>query len=243
MDVTYHPNYPMFKEWLYCNNGKLISDDGKQIGFGSPEGVQTLQWMYDFTKKFNGGFATIQALRAELGSSRGAWYAGRTIFSIDGVWIFKQAKENNPNLNITGGLLPYNGKTAGAKSVNLADTGWGYAIPKGAKNVDAAWEWVKYITAGEGNLNFFKAQTRPSPVKKNNEDPFFPQNNPVWDTVQGILRDAVAYPMSGVQAQLNKRISDMQEEALLDKKPVEQAVKDAASDCQKLLNEWNSKQG
>ncbi|MCC6178902.1 MAG: extracellular solute-binding protein [Chloroflexi bacterium] len=242
MDVTWHPNYPMFKEWLYTNNGKLISDDGKKATFAEAEGLQTLKWMYDATK-LNGGYGAIQALRAELGSSREAWYGGRTIFNIDGVWIFKQAKDANPNLNFTGGLLPANGANSSAKSVNVADTGWGYAIPKGAKNADAAWEWVKYATAGEGNLNFFKAQTRPTPVRKNNEDPFFAQNNPVWSTVQGILKDAVTYPLSGVQAQINKRLTDMQEEAFLDKKPVEQALKDAAADVQKLLDDWYSRQG
>jgi multiple sugar transport system substrate-binding protein len=243
MDLTWHPNYPMFKEWLYCNGGKMVSDDGKKILFAEAEGVQTLEWMLDFNERINGGFDVVRSLRAELGSTRDAWYNNRVVINIDGVWIFQQAKAANPNLNFGGGMLPYNAKNPQAKSVNVADTGWGYAIPKGAKNVDAAWEWVKYITAGEGNLNFFKGQTRPSPVRKYNEDPFFAQNNPHWPVVQEILKGSVTYPLNGAQAQINKLLNDMQEEALLKKKPAAQAVKDAAAQAQSLLDEWNSRQG
>lgn len=242
-DVTWHPNFPIFKQWLYNNGGQLISDDGKKITFGGEEGVQTLQWMVDFTDRVHGGFGAIQALRAELGSTRDAWYNGRSVYHVEGVWIFREAKAANPKLEIEAGMMPVNGKNPRAKSQNIADTGWGYTIPRGSKNADAAWEWVKYITAGEGNLNFFKGQLRPSPVRKFNEDPFFAQNNPHWSVVQEILKTSTQYPLTGVQAQLNKAIADMQEEALMKKKTPAQAVQDAATATQKLLDEWNARVG
>lgn len=242
-DPTWHPNYPMFKEWLFCNGGQLLSDDSKKVIFDSQEGLDTAQWLLDFNERINGGYSTVQALKAEMGSIRDAWYNGRSVLHVEGVWIFREAKAAKPDLNFGAAPMPFNAKNPKAKSTDVADTGWGYAIPKGAKNPDAAWEWTKYITAGEGNHNFFKAQLRPSPVKKYNEDPYFAQNNPHWAVAQSILKDSTSYTLTGIQAQMNKAIADMQEEVLLKKKPPAQAVKDATAATQKLLDEWNAKQG
>jgi multiple sugar transport system substrate-binding protein len=81
---------------------------------------------------------------------------------VDGVWVPATLKSQKPDLEYGIALVPYNDANAEATNRNLVEGGWGYAIPTGSKHVAEAWEFLKYVTMGEGNLNFFKAQVRPS---------------------------------------------------------------------------------
>ena len=49
-----------FVSWLYTNNGKFVSDDAKTLLFNSPEGVETLEWMVNFTKTYYGGIENVR---------------------------------------------------------------------------------------------------------------------------------------------------------------------------------------
>ena len=43
-------------EWLSRNNGLLLTPDGRDVAFDRPEGVQTLQWMVDFSNRTAGSW-------------------------------------------------------------------------------------------------------------------------------------------------------------------------------------------
>ncbi|MEZ4637411.1 MAG: hypothetical protein R2856_21055 [Caldilineaceae bacterium] len=44
-----------FFAWLYCNNGQIYSDDLRSVAFNSEVGMETLNWMVNFTNDINGG--------------------------------------------------------------------------------------------------------------------------------------------------------------------------------------------
>ena len=147
-----------------------------------------------------------------------------------------------PDLDYGIALVPYNDGNPDATNRNIVEGGWGYAIPRGSKNMDAAWEFLKYVTADEGNLEFFKGQTRPSPVIEFNNDPFFAEANPYWPVIQEAMEKSGYSPASPVQAKLNEITVQMLEEALLHKKTPEEALQWAEEEAQKAIDEWWAQQ-
>lgn len=233
-------NYP-FKEWLMLNNGRFISDDGKKVLFNSPEGVQTLEWLVGFYDRLYGGFDKVIDLAGPVGvggrNEKGLWYNGKIAMHVDGVWHAAQLQADAPKKNVRAALMPRNGANPKAEVRNLGGVGWAYSIPVGSKNVEQAWQFIKYTTAGEGNLMFFKAQLRPTPVRAYNNDPFFAQNNPFWPVFMENAKRAVSVKNTPVQAEMDRIIVEMTDEALLHKKTAKAAIEEAATKIQALLDQ------
>ncbi len=234
-------NYP-FKEWLTLNNGKLISDDGKKILFNSPEGVATLEWIVGFYDRLYGGFDKVIDLAgqpaADGRNEKGLWYNGQVAMHVDGVWHFAQLQADAPKKNVRAALMPYNGDNPDASVKNVGGVGWAYSIPVGSKHVPEAWQFLKYATAGKGNQSFFKAQLRPSPVRAYNEDPAFAEQNPYWKVFIDNASRAVAVKNVPVQAELDRLIVEMTDEALLHKKTPKEAIESTAAQMQSILDEY-----
>lgn len=234
-------NYP-FKEWLFLNNGKLISDDGKQILFNSEEGLDTLNWMVSFYDDLYGGFNNVIDLVGTSTPSgyndKDPWYKGAIAMHVDGIWHYAQLVANAPDKHVLASLMPYNADNPDATVRNIVEGAWAYSIPSGAKNPDASWLLVKYATAGDGNKNFFMAQGRPSPVIAFNEDPAMAGDNPHWDAYIANMDKSEKSEITPVSGQINELITRMTEEALMKVKTPEQALNDAAAEAQQILDEF-----
>lgn len=233
-------NYP-FKEWLYLNNGRLFSEDGKTVAFNSPEGLETLTWMVGFYDDLYGGFENVLDL-AGAGTSSGynerdTWYNGGVAMHVDGVWHNAQLTASAPEKNVAAFVMPYNGDNPDATVRNIVEGGWTYSIPTGSANPDAAWLFLKYATAGEGNHSFFMAQGRPTPVKEWNADPDMATGNPYWDAYIANMEASEKSPVNPAMGEINEIITLMTEEALLKVKTPEEALNDAAQAIQEILDD------
>lgn len=231
-----------FKEWLYLNNGEFISEDGRQILFDSDEGREALAWMVDFYQNLYGGFEDVIGLIGQPAvsgyNSKGNWYNGLESIHIDGVWHLAELEANAPDKNVRVALMPYNADNPDATVRNVGGVGWGYAIPVASRNHEAAWEFIKYVTAGEGNLNFFLAQGRPTPVVAYNDDPRFSEGNPFWDIF--LESGALTAPIvnTPVQEEVDRIVLEMTELALRGRVAPDVAIANAASEAQALLDEY-----
>jgi len=234
-------NFP-FKEWLFLNNGNVLSPDGKQVAFNSPEGLETLTWMVNFYDDLYGGFEKVQDLQGDSTASgyneRDIWYNGGVAMHVDGIWHNAQLQASAPDKNVKASLMPYNSDNPDAKVRNIVEGGWAYSIPVGAAHPDAAWELIKYTTAGEGNHSFFRAQGRPSPVIEYNNNPDMSEGNPYWDAYIANIEASEKSPVTPVQGEINEVITQMTEEALLHQKTPEQALNDGAESVQKILDDY-----
>lgn len=231
-----------FVEWLTLNNGKTISDDGRTILFNSPEGVETMEWLVGFYDRLYGGFENVIDLAGEPGTNgrnaKEVWYNGQVAMHVDGVWHLAQLEANAPDKNVRASLMPYNADNPDATVANLAIGGWAYSIPVGASNPDEAWEWMKYITIGEGNHNFHLAQLRPSPVIEHNADPAFAEQNPYWAAFIGNLEATVGRTASPVQAEIDRIIFQMTDEALFGNMSPAEAIEWGATEAQAVLDDY-----
>lgn len=130
-----------------------------------------MQFEIDLERRLHGGRpALAEALSGQTPLQ--AFASGKLSMLNNGVYFaFYELKQLAPDLPYGAANFPYNGNNARAKSLNFTDGGWGYCIPQGAKNVEAAWEWQKYTCTGDGNLKFFLAQGRPTPARIVDFDP------------------------------------------------------------------------
>ncbi|HEU5315824.1 MAG TPA: extracellular solute-binding protein [Chloroflexota bacterium] len=230
-----------FIDWLARNNGKVLSDDGTKVAFDNPAGQATLEWMLESTKRLYG---SQQAYADALKGVSNAQYTGRqNMWTNQAAGFFTTSTDGpkaNPNFKYAVTIVPHNAANPQAKPASLAEKIWMYSQPAGTSGarVDAGYDFLRYLTYGDGNKAFVLAQGRPSPVVKFNDDPAFKQANPYWDTVvkQGL---SLMVPMAQTSAWNATRtvLDQMTARVMAGQQGVRDALSQAARDGQRLLDE------
>lgn len=237
-----------FTYWLYTNAGSFLSDDMKKITFNAPEGVATLEWMVKFTKEVNGGIENVKDFwqSATGESNQYPFYQNRLGLWLTNVSAFFLTKQNAPAMAWHLGLRPYNATNAKAASHGVAgySFGWSYPIPKGFDDDTnlGAYLAVEAITVKQGACDFMFDQMRPSPNRTCNDNPEYRKVNPAWDTVLKGLSNDISLKVTPVQSQMATLLKTAVGDAMYGKKAPKDALNGAATQAQKLLDDWWSKQ-
>jgi multiple sugar transport system substrate-binding protein len=203
----------LWTEYLSCDAGRLFNNDLTRVAWNGAEGGESAQYELDLERRLHGGRAGLaEALGGQTQVQ--AFASGKLSMLNNGVYFaFYELKQLAPDLPYGAAAFPYNGGNARARSLNFSDGGWGYSIPQGARNPEAAWEWQKYACAGEGNLKFFLAQGRPTPVKRHNERPEFRQASPYFDVLVATLHNqalaGVTPAWPEIRAVLTQMVADV----------------------------------
>jgi multiple sugar transport system substrate-binding protein len=233
----------LWTQYFSCNNGRLFSQDLRRVAWHGPEGVEAMQFEVDLEKRLYGGRS---GLSDALGgaSPTQAFASGRLSMLNNGVYFaFYELKQLAPDLPYGAANFPHNGHNPRARSLNFSDGGWGYCLPQGARNADAAWEWLKYTCAGEGNLKFFLAQGRPTPVKKHNERPEFRQASPYFDVLIYTLHNQALAGVTPVWPEIRNVISKMTGDIGAGRQGVKDGLDDGARQAQLLLDQYFASRG
>ncbi len=230
-----------FIDWLARNAGKVLSDDATRTAFASSEGQSTLEWMLDSTRRLYG---SLQAYTDFIRTQPDAKYTGKQNLWIDQVAAFfviaSDAPKANPSFQLAVSIVPHNVRNPQAKPASLAEKIWMYSQAAGTNGprVDAGFDFLRYLTFGEGNKAFVLAQGRPSPVVKFNDDPAFSRANPWWDTV---VKKALTLmtPMAQTPAWNAMRtvLDQMTARVMNGQQGVREALDEAARASQTLLDE------
>ncbi|MBI3973015.1 MAG: extracellular solute-binding protein [Chloroflexi bacterium] len=233
----------LWTQFLTCNNGKLFSSDLRKVTWNGTEGIDAMQFNIDLEKRLYGGRSSLKDALGGADSVQ-AFASGRLSMLNSGVYFaFYQLKQIAPDLPYGAANFPYNGNNSRAKSLNFSDGGWGYCIPQGAKNVEAAWEWNRYTCAGEGNFKFFLAQGRPTPVKKHNERPEFRQASPYFDVLVHTLHNQSLAGVTPAWPEIRSVISKMTADIGNGKQGPKDGLDDGAKQAQLLLDQYFAGRG
>jgi len=241
-----------FVSWLYTNNGKYVSDDGRTLLFNSPEGIETLEWMINFTNNINGGVENVSDFFQGASFSEGdhPFYDNEMAFLPVNTSFFGHYQVNAPekydDTSHWGVMLrPYNGDNPDARHTGVTgygfSGGWAYTIPTAhpPEKQAAAYKFAEFIGIHPlGGCAFLFAQNRPSPVRECNEDPAYYDANPYWATVLEGLATDTSVPITPVQGQIAEVLSNHIEEALFGIKSAADALNDAAAEGQAILDEF-----
>ena len=239
-----------FFAWLYTNDGQIYSDDLRSVAFNSPEGVETLTWMVNFTNDINGGIQNVLDfyITGQEANETQPWYNDVELVNFPNVSIFFHMATLKPDLDWDLGLRPYNGNNAAAESHGISgeEFGWGYVIPSGVpeEKQQAAYEWVKKITYDmDGACWFMQQQSRPSPLKECNEDQMYYDVNPKWDLVRDSLERDVSVDMLPIHNRVRDAVEQAVQAAMFGEKTPEEALNDAADQANAIIDEyWSENQ-
>jgi ABC-type glycerol-3-phosphate transport system substrate-binding protein len=239
-----------FFAWLYCNDGIIYSDDLSKVDFANEQGVQTLEWMVNFTNEINGGVQNVIDFFAGPGEATEAqpWYNDAQLINFPNVSIFFHMQTYKPEMQWDMGLRPYNADNAAAKSQGLSGEAfaWGYVVPNVVTDArrEAALKWLQKITYDEdGGGWFMMQQGRPSPIKAVNEDPSFYEVNPHWDKVLKSLESDVSVQILPVHAQVRDIVTQGVQAAMFGDASPAEALARAAEQAQAVVDSYWSQQG
>jgi multiple sugar transport system substrate-binding protein len=152
-DLTRVGFFPIFSniglgDWGWSNGGEWQTADYNPT-LNAPENVGALEWMKTWADRY--GFDNWTALQSTFGSgTQDGFMSGQVATRVDVqgytavLGYFNPQFKNQADENLGYGVakLPAPaGKEPGALS-----GGFALAIPRGAKNVDPAWEFIKYMT-------------------------------------------------------------------------------------------------
>ncbi len=241
-----------FVSWLYTNNGKYVSDDGRTLLFNSPEGIETLEWMINFTNNINDGVENVSDFFQGASFSEGdhPFYDNEMAFLPVNTSFFGHYQVNAPekydDTSHWGVMLrPYNGENPDATHTGVTgygfSGGWAYTIPTAhpPEKQAAAYKFAEFIGINPlGGCAFLFAQNRPSPVRECNEDSAYYDANPYWATVLEGLATDTSVPITPVQGQIAEVLSNHIEESLFGIKSAADALNDAAAEGQAILDEF-----
>jgi ABC-type glycerol-3-phosphate transport system substrate-binding protein len=133
--------------WGIANGGSFLSEDGSEVTFNSEENVQALEWgVQDYEGQ--GGFTLYESVATTW---QGDEQFARELVSMT---LYEQWMMSGmiapvaPDLNFW--VLPMRQRNSGASGGMVSFSGGnGWYIPEGAKNPEAAWEFIKFLHTDE----------------------------------------------------------------------------------------------
>ncbi len=162
------PNYG--NVWLYMYafqmNASFLSPDGRRCTLDSPQAEKALRFMVDGYDVL-GGFENANKFSSTFqGGENDPFIKGQVAMKVDGDWSIYGFGRYAPDLDFGTAPPPIpddryylRGEFAHEKDRFITWAGgYSYAIPRGARHVDLAWEFIKYATSLEGRILDRKGQ-------------------------------------------------------------------------------------
>jgi ABC-type glycerol-3-phosphate transport system substrate-binding protein len=134
-------------QWGYGNGGSFLSEDGTEATFNDEKNVEALQWAVD-AYEAQGGSKLYDAFATTFQGDQ-QFAEGKVSMSIYEQWMLSAAIATvAPDMNFR--LLPLRERGSGPDGpIATWSGGNGWFITTGAKNPDAAWEYIKFMHTDE----------------------------------------------------------------------------------------------
>ncbi|PAD30032.1 ABC transporter substrate-binding protein [Paenibacillus sp. 7523-1] len=131
--------------WGWAFGGEFQDAATGKITANDPKVVEALQWMTDFGKKYN--VEDIAGFTSAAGTEEmDPFISGQVSMKISGNFTVKGIEKFKPDLNYGVAPIP----TPTGTNFTTWSGGGSAIIPKGAKNVAAAWEFLEFLGKEEG---------------------------------------------------------------------------------------------
>jgi ABC-type sugar transport system permease subunit/ABC-type glycerol-3-phosphate transport system substrate-binding protein len=160
--IGFIPNYG--NSWLYLyawqNDGEFMSPDGKRCTMNAKPNVEALAYMVKVYDAL-GGIDKISAFQSGFQPNElDPFLTGKVAMKIDGSWVPASIARYKPDLDFGVAPAPvpadryyHRGRFAHDKDTFVTWAGgFSYAIPRGARHIEAAWEFIKWMTSPQAAL-------------------------------------------------------------------------------------------
>jgi multiple sugar transport system substrate-binding protein len=205
----------------------LQQNGGNVFNLDSPEAVEALQLWVDWVEN---GYVSKEILNMDQWSGvRPQFQNENAAMMVNGPWCIVPIRDEVPNLNWRLAVLPGRVKQASAMGgVNIG-------IVKGAKNADAAWEYIKWLYRPEAIAEFWqKFGTLPLMPEIAKSAPYW-KGDPVYEVLLEQMKYAAPRGPHPRWPEISAAIYTAMQEALTGVKTSEQALADAAKKVEDII--------
>lgn len=147
--VTQFGLVPWYGEgWLYswgwAFGGSFYDDTTGKVTPNDQKIVEALEWETEFAKEL--GVSNVASFTSSAGSdATNPFITGQLSMMINGNWMVAQIEEYGPDLDYGISYIP----TPTGEDFNTYVGGRALIIPKGAKNEEGGWEFIKWMATTE----------------------------------------------------------------------------------------------
>lgn len=220
--------------WGWAFGGEFFDPATNKVTANDPKNVKALEWMVSFAKQYDP--TKISGFVAGFGTGeQNPFYQQKFAMAPFGPWELSGLKQYAPNLKFGITFLPTGPDGAAPKSSWVG--GWTVGIPKGAKNKEAAFEFVKWLTTSDEATGIAGETFTQFPGYKN--APVYeqfkadPQLKPFYDI---LVETRHQRPVMPAQAFYMGALASAVDEAVFGQKTAKQALDDATVNTQKELD-------
>jgi multiple sugar transport system substrate-binding protein len=220
--------------WLWQAGGNTLSDDGQDIAFDSPEGVEAAEFYVNLAQNY----APPDYLSSDSWNGRVAFATGKVGMYIAGNWFAGQLLSEFPDIEGQWASAPLPEGAAGCATTLAGDS---LIILGTSEQQDAAWLWIEYLSSPEVMTAWTigeETTTLLPPRESLLTSPQLSENKPFLqgfaDDMECAFTSTVVQPrFSEVEAVLNEKLG----EAILGDITPEEALQQAAVEGEEIIDE------
>jgi multiple sugar transport system substrate-binding protein len=218
-----------YLELAFAAGGRVLSDDGKQSEFDSPENVEALQFMVDGIEDGTAPKAVTTYMEEQ---ARRAFEAGRASVMRNWLYAFalaNQAPETKGNFEV----MPFPAWKGGERANVLG--GHNMVISTYSENPEATLKFIDYMTSAERMKRNAVKYSKPPVLNATYEDADVKEAIPVAAELKQAVEQAKSRPVSPVYSLISQAIYKNVNQALSGQLSPEDAVKQADEEITKAL--------
>ncbi len=225
----------LLRDMAYQGGVKVMSDDGKQFTFNSPEGVAWLQMYVDWVKQGLVDRTALTTTDDRVGLD--LFNSGRAAFYQTGPQLIRDVRANNPGMYGYLAIAPLPDGLSG----KTAPTSMALSIKKDTKFPKAAMALATFFTNPRSQLEFSKIVSIYPSTPASYKDPFFTSKpvaieesaRPLAESL--ISKQADIVPEIPKPADVNELVKKAVQDALFGGVPAQKALDDAVAKANALL--------
>ena len=224
--------------WGYAFGGNFFDFANCKVTATDPGVVKGYQFLYDWAKALDPQkaktFVDTYWQWPSVGTLPDAqmpFFTGRVAFVITGNWVFATMKNVAPNLDYGVTYIP---APNGLKTTWSG--GWSVAIPQGTKNLEPAYELLRFVAGEEGQRLLVKYATS-LPTNKAllaNKDLFAPE----YSLFLSLLPISKSRPPLPVGALYWDKLKDAEEAVIANSQSPEDALKAVVDEVQPQIDRY-----
>lgn len=217
--------------WLYQAGGDLLSEDGSDVVFDSPEAKKAAEFYVNLVK-----YSPPDYLNSNSYDGRTAFAQGQVGMYMAGAWFAGTLSTEFPKIDGKWDSAPLPSGPAGCKTTIAGDS---LVIFSDSENPDAAWKWVEYLSEPDNMaLWTYKSPggTLLPPRTKLLESPDLVKEKPVLEGFAKLMKCGVASTVSNpkfprIEEVLNKELGA----AMYGEQTATEALDKAATEARDIL--------
>lgn len=225
--------------WWNYGWGKLFGGDiveGNNITVNSKENLRAFTWLQSYAKLF--GSTTMQSFQGGFGnfsSPQDPFMVGKVAAEINGVWKANYIRVYKPDTKWFAVPIPYPEDRPDLANHAMLSQDI-LAIPRGAKHVNEAFEFIRFVQRQDVMEGLCKGHGKNSPLRIVSEDFLNTHQNKYIRLFDQLARSpkAFANPKIGVYKQINDEMNVAVQEVNSGSKEPKQALDDAQARLEKV---------